>query len=151
MKKLSVMLVVAVVVALAGSAMAIDLPGSGSVKGAAKKAGRQAAGKAVVSGLNSKLEGYKCQYSASTKKVSDCRDSKGKSVEFTVIAGLLKSGRKQIEKEFKKDTDIMINGKNRTVCNNVTSQMNGRGWNWDYSCNQKNSLGNTVYFTFMQP
>lgn len=154
MKKLSLLLAVAIIIGLTGSAMAIDL--GGKIKSAGEKAARGAAAEGAVSAANSELKQYQCKYNTKTNKIDRCYSTKKKNenVALVAIGGALSQGRKTIEKSVAKggDTNTVINARDSRTCDNVRVQMRNElpssYRSWDYSCNLDKKLPKTkVFFT----
>ncbi len=127
MKKLCVMVVVAVIVAFAGSAMALDI--GGAIKNEATKAATDVAKGQLAKEINKDLAGVSCNYNAKTKAISGC--------DLKKIAADLAAKRKLTEKGGSyagsyTDFDILIHTKEYDAYSAVDSQMKNYGIpGWD--------------------
>lgn len=92
MRKVVVMLVVAVALGLAWSAMAVDI--GSAVKGEVKKAVTDAAKGAVANELNKDLATYRCSFDKKTKQITGCDLNKIATKVQTERAVIEKAGRK---------------------------------------------------------
>ena len=137
MKKLTMLLVVAVVVAVAGSVMAFDL--GGAVKKGATDAATGVAKGQVEKDINKSLQGKTCNYNPTTQAISGC--------DLKKISADLAAKRKGVETVGKKfsytDFDILIHTKDYAAYKAVDNEMKKfgiKGWDTIKKSGSKNKI-----------
>lgn len=139
MKKLVALIVVAITIALAGSAMAFD------VGGAVKDAGKKAAKSGAAASINKDLDKYSCSWDG--KAITTCYKNK-KEVPFNSIAAALSAGRATAESQGGTDFEVNVHAPNYQAYNAAKNKLKSAGvGGWDINNRTDSSLGNTLKFS----
>lgn len=145
MKKISMLVVVAVVMVFAGSAMAFDV--GGSLKSAGKKAASGAVKGAASGTINKELakEKYQCTWNSKTKAVEAC--------DLKKVAAYLSGQRTAVESTGSSagnytDFDINIHAKDYDAYQKVRGQLQTYGvGSWDINRNSAGVSDSRISFT----
>ena len=141
MKKLVVLVVVAIALAVAGSAMAFDL------QGAAKDVGTKAVKAGAASGVNKELSkpNYQCQWNPKAKAVEKC--------DLNKIAAYLSGQKMAVEQAGKAagsytDYEVNVHAQDYKAYEKVKEQLKKFGvGSWDINHSTDNVKGNTITFS----
>ena len=145
MKKMTMVLAVAVIVAIAGSAFAFNMPTtSGSLKNEVKKEATRQAGKQVAKPINRDLQQkkYQCTWDPKTRSVTGCN--------LRDIGAYLALQRKSVEAASREltntysDFNVYIHA-NSDAYQTVKPDISKWGGSWDYL--PKTTSGNKIAFS----
>ncbi len=122
MKKMTMVLAVAIIVSIAGSAMAFNLPTtSGSLEREVKK---EATKQATTAGANSALKKYRCDWDAKSRVAT------GKKCDLTAISAIL-IGQNEFCGRSGAYCTLSINTTNSSLFNDIKRRLNTGGSKWN--------------------